>query len=83
MSLVTNKSWEHNGGVLRFGVMDLREAPRQKASKVSTSSAPLLPFMNSMAQQMDPKMDTPSVWLWIVGDSLDMETVTNYIASDM
>ena len=28
MSLVTNKSWEYNGGVLRFGVMDLREAPR-------------------------------------------------------
>ena len=50
---------------------------------MNMSSAPFLPFMNSMAQHMDPKMDTPSVWLWIVGDSLDMETVTNYIASDM
>ena len=50
---------------------------------MSTSNAPLLPFLNSMAQYMDPKMDTPNVWLWIVGDSLDMETVTNYIASDM
>ena len=28
MSLVTNKSWKYNGGVLRFGVMDLREALR-------------------------------------------------------
>ena len=52
MSVVANKSWKYNEGVLGFGILDLREAPKQKAGKSSTAT-PLQPFLNHLATHLD------------------------------
>ena len=61
-SVVANKFWKYNQGVLGFGILDLHEAPKQKAGKSSTFGTPLQPFLNHLATHLDPNLNTPNVW---------------------
>lgn len=77
---VRNSGHEYLQKEVNLAVLDVREVPR---SKPSASESALEPLLNFLERSMEPKMNEPTVWLFILEDNDDMNAINAFVAQKM
>ena len=81
MSFTKNHKWEYVEKTLHLAIIDFCQVskPLPGTSHNSVASS-LLKFL---ANHLRPLMSTPTIWLWLVGDAFDFDSVVSFAATHM
>ena len=82
MSFTKSHRWEYVERTLHLAIIDFRQVPKPlpETSHSSVGSSSPLKFL---ADHMRPSISTPTIWLWIVGDAFDFDSVVSFAAMHM
>ena len=81
MSFTKSHRWEYVERTLHLAIIDFRQVPTTEPGTSHSSVA--LSLLKFLADHMRPSMSTPTIWLWIVGDAFDFDTVVSFAATHM
>lgn len=79
-ALVTSTSYHYSARHVNLAVIDARNIPRLKPSDDKSAIEPFLEFL---ADKLEPKMTKPSVWLLILNDMEDSKAAAKFSNSYM
>jgi len=76
-ALVTSSRYRYQAREVNLAVLDTREVPK---SVPTETEAAIDPFLNFLADKLEPKMTEPNVWLFIIDSKEDVATATKFAA---
>ena len=72
-ALVTNPTYRYQHRKVNFAVLDVREIPRAKEG-----SSTMEPFLHFLKKRLEPNMNEPNVWLFILSGRDDVKHATAF-----
>ena len=79
-ALVRSKVYQYVEREVNLAVMDIREVPRGKETKVSSG---LDQFLEFVVKELDPAVTQPNVWLLICQDQEDVKECMSFVAQHL
>jgi len=78
-ALVIGHQWPYQNRELRLVVNDFQILPGPHVG--TGNNPPRLPLLNYLAHYLKPMLNSPNVWLWIVGSQFDLDMAKKFAAS--
>lgn len=79
-ALVTSSHYTYTPRQVNLAVIDLRHVPR---SPVTETRGAIDPFMDFLRQQLEPRVSTPNVWLFLLSGKEDQKAATKFAAREL